>query len=389
MATRRTKAVCRNLPPDLPESAFVRALAAEGFAGRYGYLDYARGAWKQRLPVPSVAWIQFADEQALFDFRGAFGGRIFRAGERDDVEERAGGESATENAEGDGEPAPEEGAPAATKNTAVPEGMEEWRARVEYAPNQKTPRGKQHRDKREGTIGKDAAYLQFVKDLEASMEAPPAPTMTAEQALERREAAERAATGKSDFKVSALLRYVMEQKKKEMDHRKAAKAAAKAAKGGKKAAGAGAKDAKPSRRDANKRKKGTAGAQTQPAPKTLPSPKPAPSGASDGNKSKQDGGGKKHPPEPAQQRKPTAPPPEPKQGKVKVLKQKAPSKPNKPPAPDGGGGAKTADAAGAGGRGGGAGAAGGRGGGRGGRGGRGGGGKSKPKSNVQVFRSDG
>ncbi len=377
MATRRTKAVCRNLPPDLPESVFVRALAAEGFAGRYGYFNYARGAWKQRLPVPSVAWIQFADEQALFDFRGAFGGRIFRAGERDDAEERDGGESATENAEGDGEPEPEEGAPAATKNTAVPEGMEEWRARVEYAPNQKTPRGKQHRDKREGTIGKDAAYLQFVKDLEASMEAPPAPTMTAEQALERREAAERAAMGKSDFKVSALLRYVMDQKKKEKDHRKAAKAAAKAAKGGKKAAGAGAKDAKPSRRDA-KRKKGGA------EPKTPPPPKPAPSGASNGNKSKQDGGGKKHPPEPAQQRKPAAPSPEPKQGKVKVLKQKAPSKPNKPPpAPDGGGAAapaaKSADVAGAGGRGGG----------RGGRGGRGGGGKPKPKSNVRVFRSDG
>lgn len=384
MATRRTKAVCRNLPPDLPESAFVRALAAEGFAGRYGYLDYARGAWKQRLPVPSVAWIQFADEQALFDFRGAFGGRIFRAGERDDTEERDGGESATENAEGDGEPAPEDGAPPATKNTAVPEGMEEWRARVEYAPYQKTPRGKQHRDKREGTIGKDAAYLQFVKDLEASMEAPPAATMTAEQALERREAAERAAMGKSDFKVSALLRYVTEQKKKEMDHRKAAKAAAK---GGKKAAGAGAKDAKPSRRDAKRKKGGAAAAP--PAPKTLPTPKPAPSGASNGNKSKQDGGGKKHPPEPAQQRKPAAPAPESKQGKVKALKQKAPSKPNQPPAPDGGGAAETADAAGAGGRGGGAAGAGGRGGGRGGRGGRGGGGKPRAKSNVQVFRSDG
>ena len=148
MATRRTKAVCRNLPPDLPESAFVRALAAEGFAGRYGYLDYARGAWKQRLPVPSVAWIQFADEQALFDFRGAFGGRIFRAGERDDVEERAAA-SPRGNA-GDGEPAPEEGRPRRRKTQLCPR-MEERRARVEYAPNQKTPRGKQHRE-REGTI---------------------------------------------------------------------------------------------------------------------------------------------------------------------------------------------------------------------------------------------
>ena len=80
MATRRTKAVCRNLPPDLPESVFLDTLKAEGFTGRYGYVDYARGAWKQRAPVPSVAWIQLVDEAALFDFRGAFGGRIFRAG---------------------------------------------------------------------------------------------------------------------------------------------------------------------------------------------------------------------------------------------------------------------------------------------------------------------
>ena len=330
---------------------------------------------------------QFADEQALFDFRGAFGGRIFRAGERDDAEERDGGESATENAEGDGEPAPEDGAPPATKNTAVPEGMEEWRARVEYAPYQKTPRGKQHRDKREGTIGKDAAYLQFVKDLEASMEAPPAATMTAEQALERREAAERAAMGKSDFKVSALLRYVTEQKKKEMDHRKAAKAAAKVAKGGKKAAGAGAKDAKPSRKDAKRKKGGAAAAP--PAPKTLPTPKPAPSGASNGNKSKQDGGGKKHPPEPAQRAEAGRAGPESKQGKVKALKQRrrasrtsrrlptegARLRPRTPAAPG--------DAAAA----------------RGARGDAGGGtrgargarrrGKPRAKSNVQVFRSDG
>ena len=122
--------------------------------------------------------------------------------------------------------------------------MEEWRARVEYAPYQKTPRGKTHRDKREGTIERDASYVKFVKDLEAQMEGPPVAPMSAEQALERREAAERASSGKGDFKVSALLKYVMDKKKKEMALRTATKAAKAAAKGGKRAGG---KDAKQQR----------------------------------------------------------------------------------------------------------------------------------------------
>ena len=131
-----------------------------------------------------------------------------------------------------------------SRGNNVPEGMEEWRARVEYAPYQKTPRGKTHRDKREGTIERDASYVKFVKDLEAQMEGPPVAPMSAEQALERREAAERASSGKGDFKVSALLKYVMDKKKKEMALRTATKAAKAAAKGGKRAGG---KDAKQQR----------------------------------------------------------------------------------------------------------------------------------------------
>ena len=244
MATRRTKAVCRNLPPDLPESVFLDTLKAEGFTGRYGYVDYALGAWKQRAPVPSVAWIQLVDEAALFDFRGAFGGRIFRAGHHlsaDDENTKTNeGEPGDDDTEEDGPPAPS----VISRGNNVPEGMEEWRARVEYAPYQKTPRGKTHRDKREGTIERDASYVKFVKDLEAQMEGPPVAPMSAEQALERREAAERASSGKGDFKVSALLKYVMDKKKKEMALRTATKAAKAAAKGGKRAGG---KDAKQQR----------------------------------------------------------------------------------------------------------------------------------------------
>ena len=373
MATRRTKAVCRNLPPDLPESVFLDTLKAEGFTGRYGYVDYARGAWKQRAPVPSVAWIQLVDEAALFDFRGAFGGRIFRAGHlsrADDENTKTNeGEPGDDDTEEDGPPAPS----VISRGNNVPEGMEEWRARVEYAPYQKTPRGKTHRDKREGTIERDASYVKFVKDLEAQMEGPPVAPMSAEQALERREAAERASSGKGDFKVSALLKYVMDKKKKEMALRTATKAAKAAAKGGKRAGG---KDAKAQRevghgtRDKKSSAKGVGkGGAKQPAPGNKPAPKPpAPNGRTQAKQ--QDGTEKKQPPEPKRQ-----PPPEPKQVKVKAPK---PQPKQRRGEAEGGSGSghkpvpapKGAKADGGGGN----------------RGG--GGGKPRPKPDVQVFRSN-
>ena len=379
MATRRTKAVCRILPPDLPESVFLDTLKAEGFTGRYGYVDYARGAWKQRAPVPSVAWIQLVDEAALFDFRGAFGGRIFRAGHHlsaDDENTKTNeGEPGDDDTEEDGAPAPS----VISRGNNVPEGMEEWRARVEYAPYQKTPRGKTHRDKREGTIERDASYVKFVKDLEAQMEGPPVAPMSAEQALERREAAERASSGKGDFKVSALLKYVMDKKKKEMALRTATKAAKAAAKGGKRAGGKDAKQQREvghGRRDKKSSAKGggKGGAKT-PAPGNKPAPKPpAPNGRTQAKQ--QDGKEKKQPPEPKRQ-----PPPEPKQVKVKAPK---PQPKQRRGEAEGGGGSghkpvpapKGAKADGGGGN---------RGGG--GRGGRGGG-KPKPRPDVQVFRSN-
>lgn len=379
MATRRTKAVCRNLPPDLPESVFLDTLKAEGFTGRYGYVDYARGAWKQRAPVPSVAWIQLVDEAALFDFRGAFGGRIFRAGHlsrADDENTKTNeGEPGDDDTEEDGPPAPS----VISRGNNVPEGMEEWRARVEYAPYQKTPRGKTHRDKREGTIERDASYVKFVKDLEAQMEGPPVAPMSAEQALERREAAERASSGKGDFKVSALLKYVMDKKKKEMALRTATKAAKAAAKGGKRAGGKDVKQQRepgPNRRDKKSSAKGGGkGGAKQPAPGNKPAPKPpAPNGRTQAKQ--QDGKEKKQPPEPKRQ-----PPPEPKQVKVKAPK---PQPKQRRGEAEGGSGSghkpvpapKGAKADGGGGN---------RGGG--GRGGRGGG-KPKPRPDVQVFRSN-
>ena len=76
----RTKAVIRNLPPDLPETSFREAVDAAGFAGRYGWFDYVPGKVKPKLVIPSVAYVQFADEPALFAFGAAFNGRGFTHG---------------------------------------------------------------------------------------------------------------------------------------------------------------------------------------------------------------------------------------------------------------------------------------------------------------------
>ena len=48
----RTKAVIRNLPPDLPETSFREAVDAAGFAGRYGWFDYVPGKVKPKLVGP-------------------------------------------------------------------------------------------------------------------------------------------------------------------------------------------------------------------------------------------------------------------------------------------------------------------------------------------------
>ena len=81
----RTKVVVRNLPPDLPESAFRDAIDEAGFSGRYGWFDYARGKVKARAVVPSVAWVAFPDEATLFEFATAMHGRAFAAPEASDA----------------------------------------------------------------------------------------------------------------------------------------------------------------------------------------------------------------------------------------------------------------------------------------------------------------
>ena len=185
----RTKAVIRNLPPDLPETSFREAVDAAGFAGRYGWFDYVPGKVKPKLVIPSVAYVALADEPALVAFGAAFNGRGF---------------THVPPTPPDGEDAP----------AAPVEPPKEYRATVEYAPWQKTPRARPRRDRREGTLERDPEYLAFLAELEAG----PKVAVSAETLLDRRES-ERAAEarvngGRAPVKMSALLKYLAAKRAK-------------------------------------------------------------------------------------------------------------------------------------------------------------------------------
>ena len=187
----RTKAVIRNLPPDLPETSFREAVDAAGFAGRYGWFDYVPGKVKPKLVIPSVAYVALADEPALVAFGAAFNGRGFTHVP----------------------PTPPDGEDAPPPPVDPPK---EYRATVEYAPWQKTPRAKPRRDRREGTLERDPEYLAFLAELEAG----PKAAVSAETLLDRREserAAEaRANGGRAPLKMSALLEYLAAKRAKEL-----------------------------------------------------------------------------------------------------------------------------------------------------------------------------
>jgi regulator of nonsense transcripts 3 len=76
----RTKVVVRDLPPELPEEAFKEAVEAAGFLGRVTWFDFVPGKPRAKLNTPSIAYLNFSNEEDVFEFSGAFAGRRFEAG---------------------------------------------------------------------------------------------------------------------------------------------------------------------------------------------------------------------------------------------------------------------------------------------------------------------
>lgn len=210
----------------MSRSAFLDAVASAGFAGKdkVRWFDYVQGKAKPKLLVPSVAYADLVDAQTVRAFADAFHGRAFAveapsspAGDPNDD----GGNVAVASEAGEStkEEANETALPPAPEREPESRTCEAARASrdavVEYAPNQRVPRGARlmekttarRRDNMEGTIERDAEYAKFLADLEAG----PAPMPSAETLLDRREAAGRSKSSNAEragARASALLEFL-------------------------------------------------------------------------------------------------------------------------------------------------------------------------------------
>ena len=223
----RTKVVVRNLPPGLSRSAFLDAVASAGFAGKdkVRWFDYVQGKAKPKLLVPSVAYADLVDAQTVRAFADAFHGRAFAveapsspAGDPNDD----GGNVAVASEAGEStkEEANETALPPAPEREPESRTCEAARASrdaiVEYAPNQRVPRGARlmekttarRRDNMEGTVERDAEYVRFLADLEAGPKLAPSAETLLDRAEAARRAEKRANGGVSPSRPSALLEFL-------------------------------------------------------------------------------------------------------------------------------------------------------------------------------------
>ncbi|KAI9329540.1 Smg-4/UPF3 family-domain-containing protein [Obelidium mucronatum] len=128
-APREFKAVVRRLPPHLPRAVFERTAAAWTPDDRVVWRSFVAGKLSKRAPAkPNTfarAYLAFASLEHLLEFAQAFNGWLFK-------DEKTG---------------------------------TEYRAQVEMAPFQKTPRRKPRVDYRVNTLDTDPEYLAFLESL--------------------------------------------------------------------------------------------------------------------------------------------------------------------------------------------------------------------------------
>ncbi|OMO92296.1 Regulator of nonsense-mediated decay, UPF3 [Corchorus olitorius] len=161
----RTKVVLRHLPPGITESMFVEQVDT-AFAGRYNWLSFRPGKNNQKHQSCSRAYIDFKRSEDVLEFAEFFNGHVF-----------------------------------------VNEKGIQFKTIVEYAPSQRVPKQWSKKDGREGTIGKDPEYLEFLEFLAKPVENLP----SAEIQLERKEA-ERAGVPKDAPIVTPLMDFVRQKR---------------------------------------------------------------------------------------------------------------------------------------------------------------------------------
>ncbi|XAR56291.1 hypothetical protein NMG60_11036717 [Bertholletia excelsa] len=161
----RTKVVVRHLPPTLPQSTFMEQIE-DRFAGLFDWISFRPGRNSQKHQSYARAYINFKKPEDVLEFAEFFDGHVF-----------------------------------------VSEKGTQFKSIVEYAPSQRVPKQSSKKDGREGTILKDAEYLEFLEFIAKPVENLP----SAEVQLERREA-ERAGSAKDAPIVTPLMDFVRQKR---------------------------------------------------------------------------------------------------------------------------------------------------------------------------------
>ncbi|XP_076883884.1 regulator of nonsense transcripts UPF3-like [Bidens hawaiensis] len=158
----RTKVVLRHLPNTISQSAFIHQIDTR-FAGRYNWFSFRNSLKSQSY---SRAYIDFKRPDDVIEFAEFFNGHVF-----------------------------------------VNEKGTQFKVIVEYAPSQRVPKQLSKKDGREGTIGKDPQYLEFLEFVSKPVENLP----SAEIQLERKEA-EQAGAAKEAPIVTPLMDFVRQKR---------------------------------------------------------------------------------------------------------------------------------------------------------------------------------
>ncbi|KAK9073918.1 hypothetical protein SSX86_006512 [Deinandra increscens subsp. villosa] len=161
----RTKVVLRHLPHTISQSALMEQIDAR-FSGRYNWFSFRSGKNSVKCPSYSRAYIDFKRPDDVIEFAEFFNGHVF-----------------------------------------VNEKGTQFKTVVEYAPSQRVPKQRSKKDGREGTIGKDPEYLEFLEFVSKPVENLP----SAEIQLERKEA-ERAGAAKEAPIVTPLMDFVRQKR---------------------------------------------------------------------------------------------------------------------------------------------------------------------------------
>ncbi|KAH7432265.1 hypothetical protein KP509_07G016200 [Ceratopteris richardii] len=165
-AFSRTKVIVRHLPPGLAESTFMEQIAPH-FSAIYSTITFYPGKTSGKGTSYSRAYIEFKHPEHVLDFYQAFNGHAF-----------------------------------------VNEKGTQYKALVEYAPNQRVPKLWSKKDPREGSIFQDPDYIKFTEQIAKPVDYLP----SAEAQLEKKETERIMNSAKEAIIVTPLMEFVRQKR---------------------------------------------------------------------------------------------------------------------------------------------------------------------------------